>query len=791
MKFGAPIDAPARWMTVHDHGDRLSVSAPDARGLQIGDRNSQTNVHLDASLLPPPQRITSDGPVHNLPPASGVFVGRDLTRLAMLLSDSGSGVAGRAAIHGLGGVGKTELALQYALSYSSRYRLVWWVTADTAENVDLGLAALTGRLHPVATLADAQAWAVGWLQSHTDWLLVLDNVEAVEDVTGLLGQVTGRGHVLVTTRRDLGQAWWVRLRLAPLPLGPLQRAAGVELLMRLTGSQDMAAADRLAADLGDLPLALEQAGGYISQHHGLAFDDYRERLATQFARMANAFGPVATAQRTVASVWQVTMRAVRASSEPAHRVMQVLAWLAPEALPQAVLLPVIDDPVDLDDVLALLSSYNMIVRSDGSVGMHRLVQAVIRVDATTDQLDAAVRLLDASLPGDPVADVANWPRWNELLPHIDAVLARLPAGHTDTTALDVGERAATYRLHQGHIAKAVAAFEQILADRQRVLGENHPDTLTTRGNLADAYHDAGRIDEAIAVLQQLLTDQQRLVGDDDPNTLSTRGNLAVCHHAAGRVDQAVAAFEELLTDRRRVLGEYHPDTLTTRNNLADAYLDGGRTDEAVSALEQLLTDQRRVHGDNHPHTLVARNNLASSMRIAGRLDEAITAFEQLLTDQRRVLGDDHPHTLTTRNNLASSNRVAGRLDEAITAFEQLLTDQRRVLGDDHPDTLHTRGNLGVAFRAAGRVDEAVVMFEQLLADHQRVLGDDHPDTLNTRGNLAGARFALGRVDEAVAEFERLLVDSERVLGNEHPRTAAIRHRIETARGLPGGQHGRS
>ncbi|GAA4263875.1 tetratricopeptide repeat protein [Dactylosporangium darangshiense] len=758
--------------------DPRPVSVQGGQGLQVGDHNLQTNLHMDASTLPPAQRVAGDGVVHNLPLASGVFVGRDLAMLAGLLrGGAGGAVVGQAAVHGLGGIGKTELVLQYAREYAGRYRLVWWVTADTPENVALGLAALTRRLHPVATLADAQEWAVGWLQSNRGWLLVLDNVERAEDITGLLGQVMGQGHVVVTTRRDLGRARWLRLRLSPLRLDVLDRAASVALLTELTGLRDAGAADRLAADLGDLPLALEQAGAYISQHDGLGCDGYRALLATQFAQAAADGGEGGDAQRTVASVWQVTMHTVRARSPLADQVMRVLGWLAPEALPDDVLLPLADNPAALGDALALLASYSMIGRSAGSVGVHRLVQAVTRAGTPADDLDEAVRLLEAALPDDPISNVAGWPRWNELLPHIDAVLAHLPSTHENATAFYIGGRAATYRQFQGQIAEAVAAFEQLLIDRRRVLGEDHPDTLATRNNLAAAYQEAGRVPEAVAAFEQLLPDLRRVLGEDHPDTLAARNNLAYVYRDTGRVAEAVAAFEQLLLDFRRVLGEDHPDTLTTRNNLAAAYRTAGRVAEAVAVFEQLLTDRRRVLGEDHPNTLATRAHLAAAYRAAGRVAEAVAAVEQLLTDRRRVLGEDHPNTLDTRAHLAAAYRAAGRVAEAVAVFEQLLPDRRRALGEDHPDTLATRAHLAYVHQEAGRVAEAVAVFEQLLPDTRRALGEDHPDTLDTRAHLAAAYRAAGRVAEAVAVFEQLLPDRRRVLGEDHPDTLATRNNL--------------
>jgi len=256
-------------------GEGRPVTVGGSRQFQVGDHNTQVNASLDPASVPPPQVPGVDGGVvHNLPAASAVFEGRNLGELAALLGATDAGVVvGQAAVHGLGGIGKSELANQYARAYMDRYRLVWWITAENRQAVGLGLAALTARLHPVATLADAQVWAVGWLQSHPGWLLVLDNVEDAADVADLLGQVTGRGHVVVTTRRDLG-ARWRTLGLRALRLEVLDRAASVRLLGDLTGLDDAAGAGRLAHRLGDLPLGLQQAAAYISQHEGMSFDDY-------------------------------------------------------------------------------------------------------------------------------------------------------------------------------------------------------------------------------------------------------------------------------------------------------------------------------------------------------------------------------------------------------------------------------------------------------------------------------------------------------------------------------------
>ena len=212
-----------------------------------------------------------------------------------------------------------------------------------------------------------------------------------------------------------------------------------------------------------------------------------------------------------------------------------------------------------------------------------------------------------------------------------------------------------------HFDDAEAALSTITSDLEHMQGANA---------IASAYHAAGRLDEAITLYEQLLTDRIRVLGEDHPNTLTTLNNLAGAYESAGRLDEAITLYEQVLTDSIRVLGKDHPNTLTTLNNLAGAYESAGRLDEAITLYEQVLTDSIRVLGKDHPNTLTTLNNLAGAYESAGRLDEAITLYEQVLTDRTRVLGKDHPATLATLNALASAYKSAGRLNQAITLYEQ-------------------------------------------------------------------------------------------------------------------------
>ena len=328
---------------------------------------------------------------------------------------------------------------------------------------------------------------------------------------------------------------------------------------------------------------------------------------------------------------------------------------------------------------------------------------------------------------------------------------------------------------------SIEFYEQMLAEREWVLGPDHPYTLTARNNLAGAYKSAGRFGEAIELYEQVLAERERVLGPDHPDTLNARSNLASAYDSVGRFGEAIELFEQVLAERERVLDPDHPDTLTVRSNLAGAYYSVGRFGEAIELFEQVLAEYERVLGADHPDTLTVRDNLAVAYDSVGRLAEVIDAWEELLLDCQRVLGADHPDTLTVRNNLAYAYDSAGRLDEAIDAWEELLPDCQRILGPDHPDTLTVRNNLAVAYDSAGRFGEAIELHEQVLAEQERVLGPDHPDTLNARDNLALAYDSAGHLAEAIDAWEELLPDCQRVLGLEHPLTKQVEKNLEAAK----------
>jgi eukaryotic-like serine/threonine-protein kinase len=322
----------------------------------------------------------------------------------------------------------------------------------------------------------------------------------------------------------------------------------------------------------------------------------------------------------------------------------------------------------------------------------------------------------------------------------------------------------------GDYPQAILQYERALALREAKLGPDHPDTLISRNNLANAYLSPGRTAEAMRLHEQTLKQREAKLGPDHPDTLTSRNNLASAYWSAGRIDEAIRLLERTLKQLEAKLGPDHPDTLTSRNNLAAAFQSAGRTAEAIRLHEQNLKQTEAKLGPDHPDTLQSRNNLAAAYRSAGRIDEAIRLHEQTLKQLEAKLGPDHPNTLASRNNLATAYEKAGRTAEAIRLHEQNLKQTEAKLGPDHPDTLLYHNSLANAYLSAGRTADAIHVLEQTLKQYEAKLGPDHPDTLRSRNSLAAAYWRVGKLDRSIPLFEETLRRKKATLGPDHPDT---------------------
>jgi tetratricopeptide (TPR) repeat protein len=807
--------------------DITGIASSGDQAVNIQNRAERITV-LPAEAFTPMVEVDVPPGLTNLPERPRLFVGRaaELARLDAALAEPDR--AGVQAVHGLGGIGKSTLVARWAAHHADRHALTWWITADGPAEIDAGLASLARALQP--TLADvltAEALrdrAVQWLASHQGWLMVLDNVSDPADIASLLARVP-RGRYLITSRRATG---WHNLAQA-VHLDVLDPAEALDLLTRVlppARRHDPDGAMDLCAELGFLPLAVEQAGAYISEA-GITPRKYLALLRDYPAEMYAAAVEGGDAERTIGRIWHITLD--RLADEPlTGQILRLLAWYAPDAIPRT-LLDGLAEPPRLVSAIGRLAAYSMLIANPENIAVHRLVQAVARTPEPGDQhrdhraidtaREQAIAHLATTLPED---DPPHWLTWRTLLPHINALASHASPETDGETSTDVFQRAGIFALGQGQVAQAAAylqrAFtslerilgsdhvsttsarhnlaaayvkagdpsranpmlEQSLADRQRVLPNDDPDVMAVQSTLAWALVEAGDLSRAIPMLEQSLADRQRVLPNDDPHVMTSRNNLARAYQNAKDLGRAIALFEQNLTELARVLGNDHPRTLTACNNLAAAYMDAGDPSRAVAVLEKTLANQERILGSDHPDTLDCRNDLARAYQGAGDLGRAIPLTKQTLADRQRVLGNDHPAVMISRNNLARAYQDAKDFDQAISLFNENLAELERVLGSNHTKTLAACYSLGGAYLEAGNLSKAIRLFKRSLADQQKLLGIDHPDTLASRHNLAAAYLQAGNPGRAIGLFEQNLADQERVLGADHTDTLTSRHSLACA-----------
>jgi len=780
---------------------------PPAEGLSAAGTVSAVLGRSSHSLgafgpLPPVAGVAATARPVGVPGRVPLFVGRahELAELERALS---AGPVVVQAVHGLGGIGKSALAARYALMHAGEYSQVVWITAEDPAGIEAGLARFAlslepqlGTSLPIEALA---ARATGWLAAHSGWLLVLDNVVAPSDLDELLAATgTEQGRVLVTSRTAVG---WSRIGATPVRLGVLAPDEALALLAATAGTtpERLDGGTLLCERLGFLPLALVQAGAYMAQNQSVRGPDAHDylRLLDRYPAEMYALGDEDTdPERTVARVWRVTLDRL-ADSPLAGRVLRVLAWFAPDAIPSHLLDGLAAQPA-LGRAINQLAAYNMVVHMgsdpndptpDPLLSVHRLVQAVTRVPDPADPhrtpeiideaRDQAATLLHVELPGDP-EDSATWPRYQRLMPHVDA-FSEYGTPETDTPdALWVLNDAGRFALRQGAVEQAIQYLARAYQGSLRLLRVDHPDVLVYANNLALAYERAGDLGRAVPLLKHIVTERCRILGEDHLDTLTALANLAGVHQAAGDLDRTIPLQERILEARLRVLGEDHRDTLAARADLASGFASAGKGERSSELRELNLAERCRVLGEDHPDTLVSRANLASALKAAGRLDRALPLYEQSFGDARRVLGEDNPATLTAGNNFAIACRAAGDLTRAVSLLERALADRIRVLGEDHPDTLSSRSNLASAYRAAGNLEKAIPLYESNLDDRLRELGEDHPDTLAARNSLAVAYKAAGDFSKAITLHEDALEEFHRVLGADHPATLTARNNLASS-----------
>ena len=760
-----------------------------------------------------------------LAPRPVYLAGREelLAGLDARLADARAG-SGMVALVGLGGAGKTSVAVEYGYRQLARCGVVWQLPAGEPAALAAGFGELAARLGGGEVPADPVAAVHAALARRDDWLLVFDNVPDPGAVRGLVPPAGGGG-VVITSR--LG--YWPGGQVLEVPV--LDRAVAAWFLLDRTGAAgpvEEAAAVELAGELGGLPLALEQAGAYM-QASGRGIAGYLGLFRSRRAELLGRGDPAGYDKR-VATTWALAF-AELGGAGPAAGLLRLMACCAAEDIPLDLLLrpgptaedfdagvapvvvPLLADELARDEAVAGLRRFSLIsAPRNGLVSVHRLVQAITLAQLPAAEAQAwrraAAALIDAAVPDDALLPEA-WPACAALLPHAQAALdltsdgmwqiarylgfsgSRPAARDLFQLIADAYEEDGAYGTEHprtltarhnvahwtgmaGDAATARDLFTGLLPVRDRVSGAEDPDTLDARFALARWTGEAGDPAAARDQIGTLLPVCQRVSGPEHWRTLQTRHELAYWTGLAGDAATARDRLAELLPMRERVFSPEHPATLAVRGSLARWTGEAGDPAAARDQLGTLLPMRERVSGPKHPDTLNVRANLAGWTGKAGDPAAARDQFSALLPVLERVSGLEHPDTLDARHELAFWTGEAGDPAAARDQFGALLPVRERVSGPEHPETLAIGHSLAYCTGRAGDAAAARDQFAALLPVEERVLGTEHPHTLDALSNLARWTGEAGDPAGARDQYAALLPDFEQVQGPGHPDTLAVR-----------------
>ena len=675
------------------------------------------------------------------------FTGREalLERLRHVLTTGNTAVLTHPqAICGLGGVGKTQLALEYAYRYHEEYAAVFWLKADSRESVLADFQALAHLLHLPEQHAEEPMQPVvaviDWLQSRPRWLLIYDNADDLAMIRPFL-PTQGSGHVLLTTRAQSmgGLAHRIEVECMTLEVGALfllRRSSilAADATLEAAPTPERALSVQVVEELGGLPLALDQAGAYLEES-AAHLKSYLKLYHRQRAALLNRRGGLATDHpEPVATTWALSFERVEQADSLAAQLLRLCAFLDPDAIPEELLLTAAqtfytkeeNTPSDewrINTALEVLLRFSLIQRNaeTETLTIHRLVQVVIQ-DAMDGEMqrsweEKAIYTLYQIFPR--AITVNNWHDCQRYLPHVLTCTSYIKQWNfAFSEAAQVLNQAGYYLKEQARYVDAERLYQEALAIREKIFSSDNLETVQSIYNLARLYFEQGRYDEAEQLYLQTLMIRERILGNEHPDLAQSLNSLALLYWMQDRYEEAEPLFQRAISLREQRVGPEHPDTAHCLNNLALLYTSQEKYEEAERLHLRVLAIRKRVLPSDHLDTAQSLQNLASLYRSRGdqsQYPEAEVLLQQSQAIRERILGSEHPQTAKSLHNLALLYEAQGRYAEAEQLYLKALVIREKVLGPKNAKTVTTIADYIALLRRMQREKEATVLEERVKA----------------------------------------------------------------------------
>ncbi|MEU6677458.1 FxSxx-COOH system tetratricopeptide repeat protein [Streptomyces sp. NPDC046925] len=763
-------------VSLEKSGVVTAASRSDREGASVMSTTPQQTVEGDRTSQP---RVWG-----NLPPRNPNFTGR--TELLELLGErlrEGTTTVLPEAIHGMGGVGKTQLAIEYAYRHQGEYDIVWWIPSERPGQIGQALVELAGRLGletsteaNIAGPAVREALREG--RPFSRWLLIFDNADNPEQVRHYF-PTGGNGTILVTSRN---RRWG--LVGGSLEVDVFTREESKELLRHSGPPLQEEEADRLAEALGDLPLALEQAAAWRAET-GMPASEYLRLFENKRTELLET-SPPPDYQLPVAAAWNVSLDHLETRSPSALRLLQLCSYFAPDPISRSIfsglgnssIFPELDatlnDPMRLARAIREVNRYSLarIDHRTNSIEMHRLVQLVLNNRMSPEEQSrmrhGAHTLLAAADPKAPTT-AANWPRYAELYGHViasDAIKSDQP------WVRQLVMNVARYLYHWGDHEVSLDFSEQAWETWQSVFGEEDQQTLLMGQWLCYIYWVLGRHGEAVELVAKLKEIYERTApgsGEDvREDALAAIGLEAAVRRVEGEFALGAQLDATVYERARRAFGEEDPTTLDAAHNLGTSLRMVGDFRKALELDESTLALRLRVLGQDHSRTLMTENNVAIDVRETGDYVGARARQQAVLNAYRDVFGSGNPSTIHTMRQLSEASRKAGDHTQSLELATEAYSKFSRRYGDAHPSSLSAALTLSIALRQNGDLDAARERGIKACQEYRNIFSPQHPHVLSADVDLAVTLRLLGRPGEAKRLDEAALASLTERLGAAHP-----------------------
>ncbi|RKK81566.1 hypothetical protein BFJ68_g17607, partial [Fusarium oxysporum] len=688
-----------------------------------------------------------------------LFVGRYdiLARLQGLLFQEGRR---KAALVGLGGIGKTQIALQlaYWIKEKKPDYSVFWVPALSRASFEQACVQIIDACDiPTADNNNSVKSVRQYLSSKRagKWLLVVDNADDMQTVMGSMGVEKGiyrslpqsdEGRILFTTRYQKVAVSVAGRNIVDVPAMGRDEATSYlkEALIQEMSSTDDEVMNHLLTLLAHLPLAITQAAAYMNENQ-IPFTEYlqlfentdRDRIELLSAEFQDDTR-YEQSQDPVATTWFISFNQIRKADELASRILMFLAYVEPRAVPQSML-PEGETQQQMTRAIGTLCGYRFLDRRGSSevFDMHSLVHLAIMSwvaenYSQKEQSQAAIARLEEVFPTD---EWENRDVWRQYLPHAMKLL-RCTEDDWSEELCELGYWAGRCLLVDGRVTEAVELLEHVVAVQETALAENHPDRLATQHELAGAYQADGQTKEAVKLLKHVVAVEETTLAENHPDRLASQHVLARAYQADGQIKEAVKLLKHVVAVEETTLAENHPSRLTSQHNLARAYQADGQIKEAVKLLEHVVAVRETTLAENHPDRLASQHVLAAAYQADGQIKEAVKLLEHVVAVQETTLAENHPSRLTSQNNLAGAYQDNGQIKEAVKLLKHVVAVQETTLAENHPSRLTSQNNLAAAYQADGQIKEAVKLLKHVVAVEETTLAENHPSRLTSQHNLA-------------------------------------------------------